>query len=73
MKKIAIGCSMKYRNILSDIMEKLSEMGLQPLFSNLDYSSENVDKADTLDEKKRLALEHYQAIDESDAVYSRDT
>ena len=64
---------MKYRNILSDIMEKLSEMGLQPLFSNLDYSSENVDKADTLDEKKRLALEHYQAIDESDAVYSRDT
>lgn len=69
MKKIAIGCSMKYRDVLSDTMEKLSEMGLQPLFPNLDYSSENVDKADTLDEKKRLALEHYQAIDESDAVY----
>jgi len=69
MKKIAIGCSMKYRDILSDTMEKLSEMGLQPLFPNLDYSSENADKADTLDEKKRLALEHYEAIRESDAVY----
>ncbi len=67
MKKIAIGCSMKYRSILSDTVKKLSEMGLQPLFPNLDYSSENVD--DTLDEKKRLAMEHYQAIHESDAVY----
>ena len=67
--KIVIGCSMKYRSLVRDIVEKLSELELTPLFPNLDYSQENTDKANTLEEKKRLAMEHYKAIDEADIVY----
>jgi len=69
MKTIAIGCSMKYRSLVKETVEKLTVLGLKPLFPNLDYSHENEDKADTPEEKKRLALEHYQAIDDADIVY----
>lgn len=60
---------MKYRSLACETIAKLSELGLTPLFPNLDYSHENADKADTPEEKKRLAMEHYNAIDEADAVY----
>ena len=60
---------MKYRSLVRDTVAKLSELGLTPLFPNLDYSHENTDKADTPEEKKRLATEHYKAIDEADIVY----
>ena len=69
MKKIAIGSSMKYRSIVKDAFTKLSSLGLQPLFPNMDYSDDNSDKANTIEEKKRLAMEHYYAIKEADAVY----
>lgn len=67
--KIAIGCSMKYRDLVRETVTKLTELGLIPLFPNLDYSQENFDKAGSPEEKKRLALEHYKAIDEADVVY----
>ena len=67
--KIAIGCSMKYRDLVRETMAKLAELGLNPLFPNLEYSHENTDKADTSEEKKRLAMEHYEAISEADVVY----
>jgi nucleoside 2-deoxyribosyltransferase len=67
--KIAIGCSMKYRDLVSETVAKLSELGMTPLFPNLDYSHENADKADAPEEKKRLAIEHYKAIDSADIVY----
>ena len=67
--KIAIGCSMKYRSLVREVVAKLTELGLEPLFPNLDYSDENTDKAHTPEEKKRLALEHYKAIEEADKVY----
>ncbi|MDO8408114.1 MAG: hypothetical protein Q7S95_02670 [bacterium] len=67
--KIALGCSMKYRDLVRKTMGDLSAIGIVPLFPNLDYSTENKDHADTPEEKKRLALEHYAAVDEADAVY----
>ncbi len=67
--KIAIGCSMKYRDLVAKAMVDFSGVGIIPLFPNLDYSTENKDHADSTEEKKRLALEHYQAIDQADVVY----
>ena len=60
---------MKYRSLVRETVTKLKELGLDPLFPNLEYSDENTDKANTLEEKKRLAMEHYRAIDEADVVY----
>ena len=67
--KIIIGCSMKYRSLVRETMERLEGLGITPLFPNLDYSDNNEDHADSLEEKKRLALEHYEAIDTADIVY----
>ena len=69
MKKIAIGCSMKYRSVVRDTVAKLSKLGLEPIFPNLEYSNDNSDKANTIEEKKRLAMEHYEAIKRADVVY----
>jgi len=60
---------MKYRDIVRETILKLEELGLEPLFPNLDYSEENKDDANTLEEKKRLAVEHYDAINEANVVY----
>lgn len=67
--KIAIGCSMKYRSLAREVVRDLANLGLTPLFPNLDYSQDDRDAADTLEEKKRIAMEHYQAIDEADVLY----
>ncbi len=60
---------MKYRSLVHQVMSELVQLGLKPIFPNLDYSHENADKADSSTEKKRLAMEHYNAIDEADVVY----
>ncbi|MBP9686289.1 MAG: hypothetical protein KBD66_00635 [Candidatus Doudnabacteria bacterium] len=60
---------MKYRGLVKEVVRELSELGLEPVFPNLDYSRENSDKADSAEEKKRLAMEHYKAIDGADVVY----
>lgn len=67
--KITIGCSMKYRDLAKKVVSDIEKLELTPLFPNLDYSESNQDKADTMLEKKKLATEHYQAIDEADIVY----
>lgn len=60
---------MKYRDLVRETMKQLRDLGMISLFPNLDYGSDNKDYANTIEEKKRLALEHYAAIDESDIVY----
>ena len=50
-------------------MDQLTNLGITPLFPNLDIETENGVPIMTIEEKKRLALEHYAAIDESGAVY----
>ena len=67
--KIAIGCSMKYRDLVRNTMIDLEKIGVIPLFPNLDYGAKNKDCANTIEEKKRLAIEHYEAIQNADAIY----
>jgi len=68
-KKITISSSMKFRSLIKTTLKELKNLGYTPLFPNLDYSSENKDMALTMEEKRRLAQDHYQAIKEADAVY----
>jgi nucleoside 2-deoxyribosyltransferase len=67
--KIVIGSSMKFRSLIKETMSKLKELGFTPLFPNLDYSSEDRDVALSIEEKNKLALDHYCAVEEADAVY----
>ncbi len=68
-KKIVIGSSMKFRSLVKATMKNLEELGFTPLFPNIDYSSEDKDVALTIEEKNKLAWDHYRAIEEADAVY----
>lgn len=67
--KIAIGCSIKFRHLAKRTFEELQSLGLEPLFPNLLHCEQNNDAAATKEEKMRLALEHYKAIDKADVVY----
>ena len=68
-KKIVIGSSMKFRSLVKATMKKLEELGFTPLFPNIDYISEDRDVALTIEEKNKLAWDHYKAVEESNAVY----
>ena len=68
-KKIVIGSSMKFRSLVKATIKELEKLGYQPLFPNLDYSSEDRDVALTIEEKNKLAWDHYRAVEEADAVY----
>ena len=68
-KKIVIGSSMRFRDMIKATMKKLEELGYIPMFPNLDNSSENRDIALTIEEKSKLAWDHYRAVEEADAVY----
>ena len=68
-KKIVIGSSMKFRSLIKSTMKELENLGHQPLFPNLDYSLEDRDIALTIEEKNKLAWDHYRAIEEADAAY----
>lgn len=68
-KKIVISSSMKFRSLVKTTMKELKKMGYTPLFPNLDYGSENKDIALTIEEKNKLAWDHYRAIEEADAAY----
>jgi nucleoside 2-deoxyribosyltransferase len=50
-------------------MNKMEHLGFLPLFPNLDYSNEDMDIAFDLEEKTKLAREHFQAIEDADAIY----
>jgi len=50
-------------------MKELENLGYTPLFPNLNCSLENKDNALTIEEKDKLAWDHYRAIEEADAVY----
>jgi nucleoside 2-deoxyribosyltransferase len=68
-KTIVIGSSMKFRSLVKSTMKELENLGYQPLFPNLDYSSEDRDVALSIEEKHKLAWDHYRAVEEADAVY----
>jgi nucleoside 2-deoxyribosyltransferase len=51
---------MKYKPLIEATLSKLQAFGITPIFPNLEESSKDI---------RTLALEHFGAIDESDAVY----
>ena len=68
-KKIVIGSSMKFRGLVKTAMKNLKELGFTPLFPNIDYGSEDREVALTIEEKNKLAWDHFRAVEEADAVY----
>jgi nucleoside 2-deoxyribosyltransferase len=68
-KKIVISSSMKFRSLVKATTKALENLGYTPLFPNLDHSPEDRDVALTIEEKNRLAWDHYRAVEEADAVY----
>ncbi|MGM0629298.1 MAG: hypothetical protein ACQESA_02630 [Patescibacteria group bacterium] len=65
--KIVISSSMKYKELIKNTTEELKELGFIPLFPNLNAEDER--PINTGEEVKRLALDHYRAIDEADVAY----
>jgi nucleoside 2-deoxyribosyltransferase len=68
-KKIVIGSSIKFHSLIKATMKELESLGYQPLFPNLDYSSKDKDICLTIEEKSKLASDHYKAIRDANAIY----
>ena len=68
-KRITIEASMKFRDKIRTTISNLEDLGFVGIFPNLDNSDENRDIALTMGEKHQLAIDHYEAIRNSDAVY----
>lgn len=62
--KIAMSCSMKFKDKINRVKIKLEKLGHEVLFPNLDYSEDNSKKT-----KLELAKDHYKAIEEADVIY----
>ena len=67
--KICLSGSMRHRELLRDVSARLRALGHEPLFPNLDSGSAEKDANLTVEEKNRLALEHFAAIAEADLLY----
>lgn len=68
-KKIIISSSMKFRSLIKSTMVELENLGYLPLFPNLDYNYKNSGVVLTIEEKNKLAWDHYKAIEEADLIY----
>ncbi|HCC08235.1 MAG TPA: hypothetical protein DEP72_08790 [Clostridiales bacterium] len=69
MKKILIGGSMKYRDIIKNTMKELECLGFEAIFPNIDYTQENRDVAESIEEKSKLVWAHLKATEQVDAIY----
>jgi len=68
-KKIVLSSSLKFRPQIEQTIIKLKDLGFTPLFPNLNFGLENPEAEYTLELKHSLAEDHYQAIQEADAIY----
>ncbi len=68
-KKIVICSSMKFKDLVFEVISKFERIGLAPLFPNISLGRKNNTEAINIEEKRRLALEHYEAIREAKVVY----
>jgi len=67
MEKLTVSSSLKYKEVVRSTISKLEELGVEARFPNLDSG---VAKEDfTLEFMKKLARDHFEAIDESEALY----
>ena len=60
---------MKYRDKVREAVHAFQETGITPLFPDLNYSTENKSEAEICEDRKRLALNFYAAIDTADKMY----
>lgn len=67
MERVTISSSLKYKEMVKSAIVDLEEAGVKALFPNLDsgVAKENVD----LNFMEKLEREHFEAIDNSDALY----
>lgn len=65
--KIAISCSVKYRDLIKEVINSFDTIGITAFFPNLDNDMKEDDL--NLANMKSMALDHYKAIDEADMVY----
>ena len=70
MKTICLSSSLGFKDTIRDTMRRFGKIGITALFPNLD-SGLDKDKLD-MGTMKRLCQDHFQAIDESDALYVID-
>lgn len=67
MKIITITSSLKFKNQIIRAIEEFNKIGIKALFPNLEDS--NSSKKITADFIKKVAIEHYQAIEQGEALY----
>ncbi len=67
MNLICLSASLRFENIIRDIIQKAEEIGIKALFPNLDIG---LDKNElTMDIMKKLCQDHFQAITRAEALY----
>lgn len=64
--KIAISASIKFKDLICNVIEDLAALDMVPLFPNIEHPSSGTV---SIDLKKQLALAHYQAITQADVCY----
>lgn len=71
MKTICLSSSLRFKDTIRETMRRCGELGITALFPNLDFGLSK-DELD-METMKRLCRDHFQAIDESDALYVIDS
>jgi len=67
MEKITVSSSLKFKEEIRQTIKKLSDLGIEGLFPNLDSSLSKDDL--TLEVMKKLEDDHFAAIASSDALF----
>lgn len=70
MKTICLSSSLRFKQRIRETIRRFREIGITALFPNLD-SGIDKDKLD-METMKGLCQDHFQAIDDSDALYVID-
>ncbi len=67
IEKFTISASLKHKELIRELINQAKGQGIEALFPNLD-SGLNKDEL-TLDVMRRLTLEHFAAVDQSNVLY----
>lgn len=70
METICITCSIKYKDLIRDTIQRFKELAIEALYPNLDSGLYDV-KEDP-DTVKKLCQDHFEAINRSEALYVID-
>ncbi len=70
MKTVCLSSSLRFKETIRETISRFGQIGITALFPNLD-SGPDKDSLD-METMKRLCQDHFQAIDDSDALYVID-